>query len=166
MAHARNNLPIIGHIMVEASALRIMAPTVPSPARPSTSTSNDPLLNSSRSCSFILNHLLLWPSPSLVINVLIIVLIIPIFVLSAFVAIVLSIAIFWRRRRRRRSLFRIVHARGAIRNEVGPARCRATPTSTNRPMRSAPRPHGACRRVGSDVDWIAVWTNCGHRVRE
>jgi hypothetical protein len=31
------------------------------------------------------------------------------------------------RRRRRRSLFRIVHARGAIPNEVGPTRSRATP---------------------------------------
>ena len=34
---------------------------------------------------------------------------------------------FERRRKRRRSFFRIVHARGAIPNEVGPARCRATP---------------------------------------
>ena len=32
-----------------------------------------------------------------------------------------------RRRRRRRSLFRIAHARGAIPIEVGPTRCRATP---------------------------------------
>jgi hypothetical protein len=31
-----------------------------------------------------------------------------------------------RRRRRRRSLLRIVHARGAIPNEMGSARCRAT----------------------------------------
>jgi hypothetical protein len=33
----------------------------------------------------------------------------------------------FRRRRRRRSLFRIIHARGAIPNEMGPTRCRATP---------------------------------------
>ena len=32
-----------------------------------------------------------------------------------------------RRRRRRRSLLRIIHARGAIPNEMGPTRCRATP---------------------------------------
>ena len=32
-----------------------------------------------------------------------------------------------KRRRRRRSLLRIVHARGAIPNEMGSARCRATP---------------------------------------
>jgi len=31
------------------------------------------------------------------------------------------------RRRRRRSLLRIIHARGAIPNEMGPTRCRATP---------------------------------------
>ena len=32
-----------------------------------------------------------------------------------------------RRRRRRKNLFGIVHARGAIANEMGPTRCHATP---------------------------------------
>ena len=36
------------------------------------------------------------------------------------------------------SLFRIVHARGAIPNDVGPARCRATPALTSQPTRPAP----------------------------
>ena len=38
-------------------------------------------------------------------------------------------------RRRRRSLLRIVHERGAIPNEMGPTRCRATPALTNQPTR-------------------------------
>ena len=38
--------------------------------------------------------------------------------------------------RRRRSLFRIVYARGAIPNEMGPTHCRATPALTNQPTRS------------------------------
>jgi hypothetical protein len=42
--------------------------------------------------------------------------------------------------RRRRSSFRIVHARGAIPNEVGPTHCRATPALTNQPTRSARPP--------------------------
>ena len=50
-----------------------------------------------------------------------------------------------KRRRRRRSLLRIVHARGAIPNEMGPTRCRATQALTNQPTRPAPRPPGACR---------------------
>jgi hypothetical protein len=37
-----------------------------------------------------------------------------------------------RRRRRRRSLLRIIHARGAIPNEMGPTRCRATPALRRR----------------------------------
>jgi hypothetical protein len=36
-------------------------------------------------------------------------------------------------RRRRRSLLRIVHARGAILNEMGPTSCRATAALTNQP---------------------------------
>jgi hypothetical protein len=37
--------------------------------------------------------------------------------------------------RRRRSLFRIVHAWGAIPNEMGLAHCCATPALTNQPRR-------------------------------
>ena len=48
--------------------------------------------------------------------------------------------------RRRRSLIRIVHARGAIPHEMGPTRCRAMPALTNQLTRPAPRPPGACRR--------------------
>ena len=40
-----------------------------------------------------------------------------------------------KRRRRRKSLLRIVHARGAIPNEMGPAPCRTTPAFTNQPTR-------------------------------
>ena len=53
-----------------------------------------------------------WPSPLRVINVII---------------ITVATPYRRRRRRRRRSLLRIVHARGAIPNEMGSARCRATP---------------------------------------
>ena len=37
----------------------------------------------------------------------------------------------WRRQRRRRNLFRIVHARGAIPNEMGPTHCRGKPALIN-----------------------------------
>ena len=40
-----------------------------------------------------------------------------------------------RRRRRRRILFRIVHAQGAIPDEVGPTRCRAKPASISQPTK-------------------------------
>ena len=49
--------------------------------------------------------------------------------------------------RRRRSLFRIVHARGAIPNEVGQTRCRATPALTSQQTIPAPRPAHDCGRV-------------------
>ena len=63
-----------------------------------------------------------------------------------------------RRRRRRRRLLRIVHARGAIPDEMGPTRCRATPALTNQSTRPAPRPPGACRRPVLAV--CPSWTLC------
>ena len=61
----------------------------------------------------------------------------------------------WRARRRRRSLFRIVHVRGAIPNGMGPARCRATPALTSQSdphpdltMPAFSRQHFPGRRAG------------------
>ena len=49
----------------------------------------------------------------------------------------------------RRRLFRIVHARGEIPNEMGPTHCRVTLTWTSQPTRSAPR-HGVVIFSGND----------------
>ena len=67
---------------------------------------------------------------------------------------------------RRGSLFRIVHAPGAILNEVGPARCSATPALTSQPMGPAARPSGACRRpvlaVCPILDLVSGWPDGLH----
>ena len=51
-----------------------------------------------------------------------------------------------------RSLLKIVHARGAIPNEMGPTRCGATLALTNQPTRSAPRPPDAFRQLVQEED--------------
>ena len=50
----------------------------------------------------------------------------------------------------------IVHARGAIPNEVGPTRCRATPASTSQPT----RPRGEEEEEEEEVIWhlaFGIW---------
>ena len=53
----------------------------------------------------------------------------------------------------RRTLFRIVHARGSIPNEVGPARCGATPAFISQTTRPATRNKETRKRQNGAPFW-------------
>ena len=65
-----------------------------------------------------------------------------------------------RRRKSRRSLFRIVLVWGAIPNEVGPPRCRATPDLTSQLSRRDPHPDLPVPAINLSLLLAPSWTWC------